>query len=309
MSDHFEIRDDAFFDVFSEQAQLRVEAEGFTFTEGPIWHPDDHFLIFSDIAESVQYRFTANGQLETFRTPSNQTNGNCFDLAGQVISCEHASSQVVRHVHGGKMIEVIASHYESRALNSPNDVVVDQKGRIWFTDPNFGRTREDLGILRDCELDLCGVYRLDPDGKLTLVADDFTAPNGLCLSLDESQIFINDSAKGHIRVFDIDASGALASGQIWAEVTGTHTDPKTGLKWVPDGMKFANSGHLFCNGPGGVHVFDKKAKCLGVVLFPEKSTNFCFGGIKRDRLFITASTRLYSIPTKLTGPRMIPASN
>ena len=168
----FEIRDPSFHDIVAENATIETVADGFTFTEGPIWHPTEHWLVFSDIAESRQYRWSEKEGLTVFRCPSNQANGNAFDWEGRIVSGEHAASRLIRHDHDGKLIQPIATHYEGKELNSPNDVVVDSTGRIWFTDPVFGRIREDLGILRDQQLDVQGVFRLDPDGILALVASD-----------------------------------------------------------------------------------------------------------------------------------------
>ena len=285
--------------VLAEGARLEKLAGGFTFTEGPIWHPSEHWLLFSDIAESRQYKLSAEGVLSVFRMPTNQANGNCFDLSGNVISCEHASSHLVIHDHGGKRMRVLASHYEGRELNSPNDVICDSRGRIWFTDPSFGRTREDLGLIREQELDFQGVFRLDPDGTLALVADGFQQPNGLCLSNDETRLFVNDSWGPTIRVFDLAEDGKLNGGEVWATVTGEG-------EGVPDGMKTDLADRIFCNGPGGVHVFSSDAVHLGVIATPEKSTNFCFGDPDHGRLYITASTSVYAIDT-LTGAKpMIP---
>ena len=298
----FEIRNERFFDVIDESAQLEVVADGFVFTEGPIWHPQEHWLVFSDIVSSIQYRWSQGEGVTVFRRPSNMSNGNFFDREGRIVSCEHATSRLVRHDHDGRVVTTLASHHNGKALNSPNDVVVDSKGRIWFTDPSFGRIRDDVGIPRPCELDFQGVYRLDTDGRLDCVVGDFKQPNGLCLSRDETVLFVNDSADPCIRRFDIDEDGALSGDAIWARVEGE----QEGRKWVPDGMKVANTDHIFCNGPNGVHLFDPEGNCLGVINFPEKSTNFCFGGPGRNRLFVTASSRLYSIETKIDGPGMIP---
>ena len=298
----FEIRDERFFEVIDPDAELEVLADGFIFTEGPIWHPSEQWIVFSDIISSIQYRWSETAGLEVFRRPSNMTNGNFFDGQGRIVSCEHATSRLVRHDHEGRVITTLASHYDGKELNSPNDVVVDTKGRIWFTDPSFGRIRDDVGIPRDCQLDFQGVYRYDPDGSLTCVVRDFKQPNGLCLSRDETQLFVNDSADPCIRRFDIDADGNLHNDTLWARVEGE----QEGRKWVPDGMKVANTDHIFCNGPNGVHLFNASAECLGVINFPEKSTNFCFGGPKLDKLFVTASSRLYCIQTKIDGPAMIP---
>jgi len=279
-------------------AELEKVADGFGFTEGPIWHPTENWLVFSDIQRSVQYRWSEAEGLSVFRTPSNQANGNCFDKTGRVISCEHASSHLVIHDHDGKRVRVLAAHFEGKELNSPNDVLCDAQGRIWFTDPSFGRIREDLGILRDQDLGMQAVFRLDPDGGLRAVITDFQQPNGLCFSPDESRLFVNDSWGGHIRVFDIEADGSLSDGAIWAEISGEG-------EGVPDGMKCSTDGHILCNGPGGVHILDPQGQTLGVILTPEKSTNFCFAGPGSGQLYITASTSVYRIQTRLAGLSMI----
>ncbi|WP_417270749.1 SMP-30/gluconolactonase/LRE family protein [Celeribacter sp.] len=290
----FEIRDPRFSEVISKDAELTVVADGFGFTEGPIWHPTEHWLAFSDIQESHQYRWSEKDGVSILRTPSNQANGNFFDREGRIVSCEHASSQMVRHEHDGKLVRVLASHYDGKELNSPNDVVVDSLNRVWFTDPSFGRIRENLGIIRDQDLNFQGVYRLDPDGELVLVTSALTQPNGLCFSPDEQTLFVNDSFGPTIHAFTVNADGNLSGGDVWTTVSGEG-------EGVPDGMKTDMHGRIFCNGPGGVHVFSPEADCLGVILIPEKSTNFCFGGPDQTTLFITASTSVYRIETKTTG--------
>ncbi|MEO0544806.1 MAG: SMP-30/gluconolactonase/LRE family protein [Pseudomonadota bacterium] len=284
------IQQEAIEGVVVEGALLRQVATGFTFTEGPIWDPNGNWLLFSDIAESKQYHWDEQAGLRIFRQPSNQANGNCFDRQGRIISCEHASSHLVIHDHGGKRVTVLASHYEGLELNSPNDVICDSRGRIWFSDPAFGRLREDLGLIRDQELSYQGVFRLDPDGTLTCVINDLQQPNGLCLSNDEKQLYVNDSWGPTIHIYDVGADGDLSDGRLWATVTGQG-------EGVPDGMKVDLSDRVFCNGPGGVHVFDHKANHLGVIRTPEKSTNFCFGGPDHAILFITACTSVYAIDT------------
>ncbi|MEL6920587.1 MAG: SMP-30/gluconolactonase/LRE family protein [Pseudomonadota bacterium] len=283
--------------VIAAGAQLKQVATGFTFTEGPIWDPQGQWLVFSDIAESRQYKWDDVNGLRIFRQPSNQANGNFFDRAGRIISCEHASSHVVMHDHDGKRVRVLASHYQGKELNSPNDVICDSNGRIWFTDPSFGRIREDLGLVRTQELSFQGVFRLDPDGTLTCVVDDFLQPNGLCLSNDETRLFINDSWGPTIRVFDVGDEGSLSDGHVWATITGEG-------EGVPDGMKIDLDNRIFCNGPGGVHVLDGQANHLGIVRTPEKSTNFCFGGSNMATLFITASTSVYAIETLTSAKPM-----
>lgn len=294
----YETRDDRFSALIHPNAQLEKVAGDLGFTEGPIWHPTENWLVFSDIRNSHQYRWTEADGLSPFRLPSNQSNGNCFDKSGRVISCEHATSQVVLHDHNGKRVRVLATHFEGKEFNSPNDVVCDSKGRIWFTDPTFGRVREDLGELRDQELDFQGVYRLDPDGSLHCIARDYDQPNGLCFSADETRLYVNDTVGGHIREYAVDDSGNATGGAVWAEIEGD------GLG-RPDGMKVTTSGHILCNGPGGVHVLDGEGTTLGVIRVPEMSTNFCLGGPNRNTLFITASSSVYRVETRLEGLPMI----
>ena len=191
-------------------------------------------------------------------------------------------------------IEVLASHYLGKELNSPNDIVVHSSGDIYFTDPTSGRTAP-WGVPREPELDVSGVYRIATDGSLTQLVDDFSKPNGLCFSLDESQLLVNDTNLAHIRVFDVDDGGNLANGRIFAELAGDRT---TG---VADGMKFDTAGVLYSCGPGGIHVFSLDGECLGRILMPEKTANFCWGDADLRSLYITASTRLYRIRMSQPG--------
>ena len=297
-----ESRDPAFPDLFAPGAMLERAETGFGFTEGPIWHPGEGWLMFSDIALSTQWRWTPEDGLSVFRRPSNQANGNCFDLEGRVVTCEHAMSQVTRHEHDGKLVRPIAIAYNDLPLNSPNDVICDRAGQIWFTDPSYGRIRPDLGLIREEAQDARGLYRLDPDGTLARMAADFDQPNGLCLSSDERRLFVNDTPRGHVRVWDVAPDGALTGDTVWCEVTGE-------AEGKVDGMKVTGCGRLIVNGPGGVHVFDgadgDAPRCLGVIRTPEKSTNFCFGGEGLRTLYVTASTSLYRIETRMEGLPMI----
>ena len=188
---------------------------------------------------------------------------------------------------------VLASHYKGKELNSPNDVVVKSDGAIYFSDPIYGRV-EYYGNPRPLPLDYRGVYRVLPDGTLDLLADDFGQPNGLCFSLDEKRLFVNDTERGHIRVFDVGADGKLSGGAVWAETTG----PGDG---APDGMKVDTQGNVYCCGPGGIHVFDPNGTCLGVVLMPEGTANFCFGDDDYRSVYVTASSSLYRFRVQIPG--------
>lgn len=288
-----EIRDDLFRKVVGDETAVERLATGFDFTEGPIWHPREKHLTFSDMPGNHMRRWTAAGGVKTFRKPSNMANGNTYDRAGRMLSCEHATSQVTRTELDGT-INVLATHYRGKQLNSPNDIVVKSDGRIYFTDPSYGRMAY-YGIERTPELDFRGVYRVEEDGSgLTLLVDDFAQPNGLCFSRDEKRLFINDTERGHIRAFDVGIDGPLSNGAVWAEVKGTGNG-------APDGMKIDRDGNLYCCGPGGLHVFSPDARSLGVIRVPEVVANFAWGDDDLLSIFLTASTSLYRVRTKTPG--------
>jgi len=288
-----EVRDPRFRDVVGSEVKLERLAGGFEFTEGPIWHPREKHLTFSDMPGDHMRRWTAAGGVVTFRKPSNMTNGNTYDRRGRMLSCEHATSRVTRTDRDGT-IAVVATHFQGKQLNSPNDIVVKSDTRIYFTDPTYGRMPY-YGVERACELDFRGVYRMEEDGSaLTLLADDFDQPNGLCFSRDERRLFVNDTERGHVRVFDVSDDGQLSGGAVWAKVIGTG-------EGAPDGMKIDREGNLYCCGPGGVHVFSPEAMCLGVIEVPEVVANFTWGEDDLKTIFFTASSSLYRTRTKTPG--------
>lgn len=295
-----EIRDERFHEAVGKEVKVERLATGFIFTEGPIWHPYENHLTFSDILGNRMHRWTPNegggGEVSVFREPSNMGNGSAYDRQGRIVTCEHATSRVVR-AEGpevGSPPIVLATHYEGKELNSPNDIVVKSDGAIYFTDPPSGRSAE-YGVLREPELGFQGVFRLEPEsGDLTLLADDFDRPNGLCFSIDEKRLFVNDTRRSHIRAFDMNENGGVTGGDVWAEVTGE-------LDGVPDGMKMDSAGTLFSTGPGGIHAFAPDAVCLGVILVPEPPANFTWGGEDMRSLFITARTSLYHVRIDAPG--------
>ena len=240
------------------------------------------------------HRWDAASGATVFRQPSHKANGNTLDGQGRILTCEHATSRVVRQEPDGRLT-VLASHYAGVELNSPNDIVVKRDGAIYFTDPNFGRRPTRHGVPRAQQLGFQAVFRLDPEtGALVAVADDFEQPNGLCFSLDETRLFVNDSPRGHIRVFDVLADGSLRGGEVWAELRGSGPG-------VPDGMKLDAAGNLYCAGPGGIHIFDAGATCLGVIRMSEQAANFCWGGDDLRDLFIGASTTLWRVRVQAPG--------
>ncbi|AZO10714.1 MULTISPECIES: SMP-30/gluconolactonase/LRE family protein [unclassified Mesorhizobium] len=288
-------RHSGFDDVVGNAAMERL-ATGYGFLEGPVWHPYEKWLVFSDIPGNRIYRRGASGEIELFRDPSQMANGNTLDRQGRLVTCEHATSRVTRAEPNGATT-VLAAHYQNVQLNSPNDIVVATGGSIYFTDPTYGRL-EFYGVPRPQELAFQGVYRIDGDGaRLTLLADDFAQPNGLCFSLDESRLFVNDTARGHIRVFGVEANGDLNGGAVWA-VTEGH------MPGAPDGMKIDSRGNLYCTGPGGIHVFDASGDLLGVIATPEDCANFTFGDEDLRGLYIAASTSLYRLRVRVPGLRL-----
>jgi len=286
-----EVRDKQLQQIVSEEA-IRKRAGGFVFIEGAVWSPHAT-VIFSDIIGNKMYEFDpSTGEATSFRDPSNMANGNVYDREGRLITCEHATSRVVRLELDGTMT-VLAANYGGTELLSPNDVVVDMQGRIVFTDPPYGRLLP-AGIPRPFSQPVQGVYRVDPrGGSIERLADDFDRPNGLCFAGEESVLFVNDSARMHIRRFGVEGSG-LTGGEVWAELKGSG-------KGAPDGMKVDSRGNLFCCGPGGVHVFSRDGRCLGVIQVPEEVANFNWGDDDLMTLYLCASTSLYSCRVLVPG--------
>jgi gluconolactonase len=292
----------AMAELIDESAEVERLGTGFTFTEGPLWHPSGH-LLFSDMPGDVRRRWDEENGVREVANPSNKGNGMTWDNDGRLIVCEHVTSSVVRMDPDGSGSgrEVLASHYDGKELNSPNDVVVKSDGAIYFTDPTFGRM-PGFGIEREQELDFQGVYRIPPGGgDPQLLADDFAQPNGLCFTADEKLLYVNDTDHAHIRVFDVDDDGTIANGRVLAEGIGTG-DLDSGE--LVDGMKLDERGNVWVTGPGGVWVFAPDGQHIGTVEVPENVGNLNWGGPSWDWLFIPASTSLYRVQCKVSGNRL-----
>jgi len=261
-------------------------ATGFQFAEGPVWHPEG-YLLFSDIPADRIYRRSPDGKLEIFRQPSGKSNGLTLDRMVRLIACEHGNRRVSRTEFDGSVIP-LATHYQGRRLNSPNDVVVKSDGSIYFTDPPYGVRTDER------ELEFQGVYRIAADGSLTLLADDFERPNGLALSPDERILYVDDTARHHVRAFDVLPDGTLANGRVFAEMQS----PATG---GPDGMKLDVGGNLYVAGAGGTWLFDPAGRHVGTLVTPERPANLAFGDTDRRTLYITARTSVYRVRTRLAG--------
>lgn len=266
---------------------------GFEFLEGPAWNPRTGSLVFSDIIGDTLYSWCENSKPATLRSPSNMANGNTWDRQGRLLSCEHASSRVSRSTSDGGY-EVLASHYLGKELNSPNDIVVGRDDRIYFTDPNSGRSRK-YGVERQQELAFQGVFLLDPESReLTLLVDDFQKPNGLCFSPDDSLLYVNDTDEQHIRVFDVLDDGRVVNSRLFAETGGDRPG-------VADGMKVDVLGNLYCCGSGGIHVFTPDGRRLGIIEVPEVAANFTWGGQQLTDMYITATHSIYRLSMTVPG--------
>ncbi len=284
-------------DLVEADAELEQIGSGFTFTEGPLWtNRDGGSLLFSDMPGDTRRRWTAAGGVEVVAHPSNKGNGLAWDLEGRLLICEHTTSSLVRIEPDGSRT-VLASHWQGKELNSPNDVVVASDGSIVFTDPPYGRW-PGFGVEREQELDFCGVYRIAPDGELSLLADDFQKPNGLCFSADEKTLWINDTDGGHIRRFSVGSDGALSGGDVIYQMEGFSLE--TG---IPDGQKLDENGNLWVSGPGGLHVVTGDGELLGRILTPENVGNQAWGGSDWKTLFICTSSTVHTLRTTVAGHR------
>ncbi len=279
---------------------------GARWAEGPVWFGDGRYLLFSDIPDNTIYRWTEEtGEMSRFRYPSNYTNGNTRDRQGRLVSCEHDSRRVTRTEHDGS-ITIIADSFQGKKLNAPNDVIVHSNGSIWFTDPGYGILSDYEGHVDEFELP-ANVYRIDPSGGgLTVVAEGFYRPNGLCFSPDEKILYIADTGQPEnqpqtIKMFDVTDGERLTNKRIFCDTGKAGAD---GIRCDTDGNVWVGSSGG--EGIDGVLVYAASdGKLIGKILLPEKCANLCFGGQKRNRLFMVASQSLYSLYVNAKGA-MIP---
>jgi gluconolactonase len=297
-----DVKSEKLFELVDREAQVEKLATGFTFTEGPIWNKEGRFLLFSDMPGDVRRRWDQESGVQEVMRPSNKGNGMTFDLDGRLLVCEHSTSSLVRIDPDGTGSgrEVVASHYEGKELNSPNDVIVADDGSIYFSDPWYGRMPV-FGVERDRELGFQGVYRIAPGGgDPQLLVDDFEQPNGLCFSPDASLLYINDTPRAHIRVFDAQPDGTIANGRMFFENIGSGVIEEG----IPDGMKCDEHGNIYVTGPGGIWVISPEAEHLGVIEVPENTGNLNWGGDDWNELYIPSTTSVYRIRLKVSGNRL-----
>jgi gluconolactonase len=262
-------------------------ATGFTFTEGPLWHPDG-FYYFVDVRRSNLYRLTPGREPEVLRADTGEGNGTTFDLQGRLVLCEGGHRRLSRTSPDGR-IDILVDRYEGKRLNRPNDVVCRSDGSIYFTDPGLRVP------LADRELPHAGVYRIAPDGTTSLVAD-CEYPNGLAFSPDERVLYVaNTRWAQYIHALELDARGGLVRRRIFADMSSDETDG------VPDGMKVDVEGRVYCTGPGGTWVFAPDGTRLGIIRTPEVPANLAFGGSDLRTLFFTARTSVYTLRVRAPG--------
>jgi gluconolactonase len=281
--------------LVSDPSRRTLHNEG-AFTEGPVWFADLQSLIWSDIPNNRLLRWTPDGHVSVFRSPSNYANGNTRDRQGRLVTCEHGSRSVTRTELDGR-VTIIADRYMGRKLNSPNDVVVKSDGTIWFTDPEYGLRVSYPGLAREQEHE--NVYRVDPTtGKITAVVSDFDKPNGLAFSLDEAMLYVADSAvshvpgaNSHIRRFRVRDNGTLSGGEIFATTDG-----------IPDGMRTDTAGNLWASAGPKIDIYAPAGDLLGQIAgFPADVTNLTFGGPRGDMIFVTGSSFLQAVKVNAKG--------
>ena len=282
-----------FSQIFARDTEIETIASGFKFLEGPAWHPYEKHLRFSDILGNSTYEWSETAGSRIYRRNSHMANGNTYDRQGRLLSCHHASSRVTR-MDDDETMTVLASHYQGKELNSPNDLVVKSDDSVYFTDPPYGREPK-VGIPRECQLDFSGVYRWDlADESLKLLSSALNRPNGLCFSADESMLYVADSPEYEIHVFDVREDGAIANQRLFADTRGDGPG-------VPDGMKIDSEGNLYCCAQGGLHVFSADGALLGRLRTPMQIPNFTWGDDDLCSIYLTGITTLYRVRTRIPG--------
>jgi gluconolactonase len=296
----YETIDPRFNALFNGNAKLDLLYTGCKWAEGPAYFGAGRYLVWSDIPNNRQMRYDeTDGSVSVFRSPSNYSNGNTVDRQGRQVTCEHGARRVTRTEHDGT-ITVIADIFEGKRFNSPNDVVVKSDDSIWFTDPAYGIDSDYEGHKAESEIGRCNVYRVDPkSGAITAVITDMVRPNGLAFSIDEKKLYVADTGRTHgpqnpkhIRVFDVKGN-KLSGGREFAECTA-------GLF---DGFRLDVDGRIWTSAEDGVHCYDPDGTLIGKIRVPEVVANVCFGGLKRNRLYICGTTSLYAIYVMTNGAK------
>ena len=300
LTDDFVVLDDRFRALAMGNVHVEKLFTGCRWAEGPAWFAAGRYLVWSDIPNNRMMRWDeTDGSVSVFRQPADNANGNTVDRQGRLVTCHHRARCVTRTEHDGS-VTVIASHYQGKRLNAPNDAVVKSDGSVWFTDPSYGIDSDYEGDASPSEIGACHVYRWDPGtGAIAAVATDFAKPNGLAFAPDERRLYIADTGFSHgpqfprhIRAFDVGADGkTLSGGAVFA-------DSVVGMF---DGLRVDGHGNVWTSSGDGVRCYAADGTLLGIVKIPEVVANCCFGGAKRNRLFICGTTSLYSVYLNTRG--------
>jgi gluconolactonase len=270
---------------------------GTLWAEGPAWNGVGRYLVWSDIPNNVQMRWLEeDGRVTTFRNPSGYSNGNTFDYEGRQLSCEHGGRRVVRYEYNGT-VTVVADKFEGKRLNSPNDIVVHPDGSIWFTDPMYGINGNYEGFPAQKELKEA-VYRVDPKtNQMEKMYDEMTGPNGICFSPDYKKVYVADTGAGReVRVWDLDGK-TIRNGKRFVQLDV----PGSGAPAAADGIRCDADGNIWCGAAPGVQIVAPNGDRIGMIRLPENCANICFGGTKRNRLFMAASQSLYVVYVLTSG--------
>jgi gluconolactonase len=297
--------DTAINSIISKNATVEVIAQGFEWAEGPLWFEKEKMLLFSDVPKNIVYKWTNEKGKEIYLTPSGYTgasvrsgemgsNGLARNNNGQLVLCQHGNRQVAFMnapvEQPAPTFTAVADHYNSKKFNSPNDLVYDTKGNLYFTDPPYGLEHNMDDSSK--ELPFQGVYRVDTSGNISLLTDSITRPNGIALTPDETQLIVanSDSLKAKWYIYDLKADGSLSNGRIFFDATEA-LKKEAGN---PDGLKIDKAGNIFASGPGGIWIFNKDGKVLGKIKYPLKVSNCAFSADEKT-LFITADDHLLRV--------------
>jgi gluconolactonase len=276
-----------FWNLLDREAKLTVVATGFGFTEGPVWD-EAGFLYVSDETLNKLFRVYSDGRKEEL-IALGDPDGNTYDRQHRLVDCASVLRAIIAVTPDGKY-KILADHYEGKKFNSPNDVIVGPDGAIYFTDPTL-----DLVAGGKQEIPFQGVYRLENNGHVQLLTKDLTQPNGLAFSPDGKHFYVDDSEKRNLRVYDVATDGRLINGRVFGEEPGGKEDG------VPDGMKVDESGNIFVTGPKGIWVWDAQGHHLGTIILPEQPANLTWGDKDYGTLYITATTSVYRLRTRVHG--------
>jgi gluconolactonase len=295
----FEVLDPRFGKLVIGHAKLEHLWTGARWVEGPAYFAAGRFLVFSDIPNDRLMRYDeTSGAVSVFREPSGNGNGNSVDLEGRLVSCEHRGRRITRTQHDGSVV-ALATNFENKRLNSPNDIVVKSDGSVWFSDPTYGIDGEYEGDAAPSEIGRSNVYRLDPlTGTLAAVVTDRLQPNGLAFSPDERILYVSDTGASHVAghpraivAYDVRPENTVGNPRTFATLQdGCY-----------DGLRCDTHGNVWTSAFGGVHCYAPDSTHIGTIPIPEIVSNVCFGGRKRNRLFITAQTSLYAIYVNAQG--------